>query len=90
MLQWLCESSNFATLEDLNMSHALNFQEKEACELLAQFIDTAPSLKKLNIIQSGEDTLKVGVLIEHAVEADPKDESVVAKQGLIRVVDICK
>ena len=32
----------------------------------------------------------VGVLIEYAIEADPKDESVMPKRGLIRVVDTYK
>ena len=49
VFQSLCQSGSVATLEDLNMEEAANFESDEACQYLAQLIDTAHALKKINI-----------------------------------------
>ena len=51
MLVFLWQSSNVATLEDLNMMFAANFDLDETCECLAEFIDSAHALRKLDISQ---------------------------------------
>ena len=82
----MCESGNVATLQDLDMMDAANFSYDEACQYLAQLIDTALVLKEINIYgQSGERVVKV--LLEYAIVADPADDKVVPKQGSIKVVD---
>ena len=54
--------------------------------LICQLIDTAACLKECNIGQSYTNNRRVKVLIEYAVEADSTNDSVVAKDGLIKVV----
>ena len=82
MLSSLCESSCLATLEELDMCASNNYDSNEACSLLAQFIETATSLKKISIRgQRGERT--VWLKITYAEEADG-----VFKQGCIKVVII--
>ena len=49
LLLFLCKSSNVATLKDLNMRTAANFDSDEACQYLAQLIDTAHALKNIDI-----------------------------------------
>ena len=44
----LCESGSVATLEILNMCEAANFDSDEACVALAQLIDKANALKKID------------------------------------------
>ena len=87
ILSWLCQSSNLATLKEIDMTLALDFSEDESCELICQLIDTAPCLTKCDIGQTSRNERRVKVLIEYAVEADPEDDSVVPKQGLIKVVN---
>lgn len=50
----------------------------EGCSLFAQLLDTATSLKKINI-KKGYNKRSVRVSIDYAVEADPKDASIVPK-----------
>ena len=86
MLSFLCESGSVATLQDLNMQLAANFSSDESCQYLALLIDTALALKKINIRgQVGEREVKL--LLEYTIVADPADDSVVPKQGSIKVVD---
>ena len=61
------------------MKKSINFDSKEACGLLAKLIDTAPSLKKINIgYQIGKRTVKV--LVQYAKEVDG-----VIKKGYIKI-----
>ena len=45
----LCNSQSFDTLKNVFLRATCNFAENESCELLANFIANAPSLKELNI-----------------------------------------
>ena len=86
VFQFLCQSGSVATLQDLNMQLAANFSSDESCQYLALLIDTALALKKINIRgQVGEREVKL--LLEYTIVADPADDSVVPKQGSIKVVD---
>ena len=85
MFKSLCESGSVATLQDLYMYEAANFSSDESCQYLAQLIDTALALKKINISYQEGDR-KVKLLIDYAIVADPADDSVVPKQGYIKVV----
>ena len=93
VLSFLCQTSNVATLRDLDMQEAANFDSDEACEYLAQLIDSAKALKKIDIsIQEGDR--KVGVDLEYTVAADPADDTIVQNQGFIEVFEqynvLCK
>ena len=75
------------------MQEAANFDSDEACEYLAQLIDSAKALKKIDIsIQEGDR--KVGVDLEYTVAADPADDTIVQNQGFIEVFEqynvLCK
>ena len=70
----MCKSSNMATIKEVNFYFTFNFQMDnmhEACELIAEFLDTAPSLTEFIMYSD------VKVLIEYADEA---------KKGLIKIV----
>ena len=85
LLSSLCQSSSVASLEDLNINGSADFDSDEACEYLAQLIDTALALKKLNI--DGQDFDRyVKLNIDYAVVADPADDKIDHKQGSIRVI----
>ena len=45
VFSFLYQSSNVATLQDLNMEYAANFDSDEACQYLTMLIDTALALK---------------------------------------------
>ena len=86
VLSFLCQSGSVASLQDLNMRYAANFSSDEACQYLAQLIDTALALEYIDIrYQKGGR--KVKLLLEYAIVADPADDKVVPKQGSIKVVD---
>lgn len=60
------------------MIGAFDLSMDEGCSLFAQLLDTATSLKKINI-KKGYNKRSVRVSIDYAVEADPKDASIVPK-----------
>ena len=84
MLSSLCESGSVASLQDLNMVDAANFSSDEGCQYLAQLIDTALALNKIDIRGQNGDR-RVKVLVKYAIVAEPADDKVVPKQGSIKV-----
>ena len=67
LLSWLCQSSNLATLKEMIMYLTFDFSLDEACELIAQLIDTATCLTECDIKQHTTNQRKVKVTIEYAV-----------------------
>ena len=48
-MQLFCEMSSLETIQHLKFNNSANFESDDSCSLLAKFIDTASSLKKLEI-----------------------------------------
>ena len=79
----MCSSSNLATLEELNLNSTAKFTTQEEYELLAELIDTAENLKKLKI--KGQRGHKVRIEIDYAILSDSSNESIVPKEGTVRI-----
>ena len=69
------------------MANACNFDEDKACEHFAELIDTAPNFKAIDIKNQEGFLRKVYVTMDYAVVADSNDESVVPKDGHIKIVN---
>ena len=88
MLTWLCQSSNVATIREIEIYDAFDFEMDEACELLAELIDSATLLTQYSWLKHPSTNKRdIQVVIEYALEANPEDESVVPREGLIKIVE---
>ena len=76
-----------ATLQDLDMLEAANFDSDEACQYLAQLIDTALALKLITIRgQIGERMVKLNVDYEQGSikVANRRDRQVICERATQR------